>query len=841
MTTHPTRSTESPIRDAGWWLTVGPLEFLLVAGVLALIFLTGLNLFVHSGALWDVSGAVLGVIVFLGAALAADSTLHPAMTSLNTVFPSSLQRVLVWVSDVLVAGTLLALITAVLPEAASTWDRLAASLNAFREQGTPPGADILFELPSMSVVIFPVGILLMLFNYVRRDIAIDSAIGRIVGLCFAAALVTFVPAAWLDNPLLPAGLIALFIVQLLAGAPVAFAILTPALTWLVMLPPNISAILQNIPVTASNPTLAAVVLLSAAGYLVDREGMRSALASIWARRSNSNGAFGRQTIVRRLLTAFSGAGSPLPLRLPVYLGAAAMVDGLDRAQAAAMRSLGSAITLIAPPGILLVIGAYYADVGVVRTFVAAIGPAAVTAALVFGATSFGRAGLPPSQRSAVGSDRQADGHRTPTRIMSAVVVVAIIGFLAAVAVPAYIEAGGRLGIEALGVVVGIGVFIYFLVHIVPYIVSRISWLVWLAVIGALVAVALPNYQNYMERAGQPIDIDTSQLWQGGVVAIVVVIMAQSVVANWRVRRSAVGTASPRARIFRRAMQVLFAVVIIRIFAAVMIPAYVNYARGAELMDLAGVTETIESQLPLFVFALGVMIFLVWRWRRTRPATRDDVPIQRRVGSRLRLLAIPTVVVILLVAGLASLSEAAAIAAILAFGLGGTLREPMAGSYRALVDAGMAAGAIIFLVGVVSYLSTLLALTGAGDVLRDAMLQTAIDPQIAILGGMAMTAVGAAILGPLGGFLIAALILMPVVDDIGIEPLYAVIGMVHAAALGTILPYLGVEIRKDGQAILGNANLASAAVIPYATAFAIGLLAIIAFPELVLYLPNEFFN
>ena len=219
----------------------------------------------------------------------------------------------------------------------------------------------------------------------------------------------------------------------------------------------------------------------------------------------------------------------------------------------------------------------------------------------------------------------------------------------------------------------------------------------------------------------------------------------------------------------------------------------------------------------------------------------------RLGRALRsmplaipALMVPVIVVGGIVGGVASPTESASLAVVYAFAVALFVYHTIGwkSCWVALRDATLIAGMILFMIATSNLLSQAIVTDGLGRTLAIAF--GALKSPIAFLfvSMLVMIVIGLVLEG-LPAILIAAPILLPVAIRFGIEPLQYGMVLCVAMGIGVFMPPVGIGYYVA--CAIGDApvNATMRPALIYSMFIALGLIVVILFPQLTVWLPHHF--
>jgi tripartite ATP-independent transporter DctM subunit len=218
-------------------------------------------------------------------------------------------------------------------------------------------------------------------------------------------------------------------------------------------------------------------------------------------------------------------------------------------------------------------------------------------------------------------------------------------------------------------------------------------------------------------------------------------------------------------------------------------------------------------------------------------------LSRALGSvplAVPALLVPVIVIGGIVGGIASPTESASLAVVYAFAVALFVYHAIGWRtcWTALRDATLIAGMILFMIAASNLLSQAIVTDGLGRTLA-AEFGALKSPIVFLFVSMLVMIVIGIVLEGLPAILIAAPILLPVAIRFGIEPLQYGIVLCVAMGIGVFMPPVGIGYYVA--CAIGNApvNATMRPSLIYMTFIVLGLMVVILFPQLTVWLPHRF--
>jgi tripartite ATP-independent transporter DctM subunit len=243
--------------------------------------------------------------------------------------------------------------------------------------------------------------------------------------------------------------------------------------------------------------------------------------------------------------------------------------------------------------------------------------------------------------------------------------------------------------------------------------------------------------------------------------------------------------------------------------------------------------------------VGLYLLVIWIVTRLRP---DAAPPSERFTWSQRIQALNRIwdllaLVLLVICGIAlgwlTPTEAASIGAVGALWLCQRRRQLNRQVLVAALEQTLITSGLIFTVIIGSLVfSVFISVTGVAEILAYAAVQAELGP----VGSMLIVAIAVLLLGSvldgLALMLLATPIVLPIVADVGLSPIWFGIFLVRAMEIGFIHPPIGLNLYVI-QDIARDVSLSGVfrGVLPFLASDLLHLVSLILFPATVLWLPN----
>lgn len=251
---------------------------------------------------------------------------------------------------------------------------------------------------------------------------------------------------------------------------------------------------------------------------------------------------------------------------------------------------------------------------------------------------------------------------------------------------------------------------------------------------------------------------------------------------------------------------------------------------------------------LTAFVYAAMIMLRCKFNPSlAPGVTETFPMAQKLRALTDIWPVPLLVLGVigsLYSGLATATEAAAIGALFAFLIAFGRRSLSRTTIAASIRETLVSTASIFFVAIGAMLLTrFLAYAGVPDYVADAIASVGLDPLTLILMMSVIYIVLGTFLEPLGLMMLTLPVIFPVLDQAGVDPIWAGVLVVKYLEIGMLTPPIGMNVYVV-KGVVGNS-------IPLSTIFrgvtwfylaeVVIMALLIGFPAISTYLPNLLLN
>jgi len=264
---------------------------------------------------------------------------------------------------------------------------------------------------------------------------------------------------------------------------------------------------------------------------------------------------------------------------------------------------------------------------------------------------------------------------------------------------------------------------------------------------------------------------------------------------------------------------------------------------AQVTNTSAVALFLGGFIPAATIMVCLMVLVYFRARKYDWPV-DSNPSVARIVSTGRSAAVPLVIPVVILGGfflgVFTATEAGAVVAGYAF-LAARLYYRNV-SYKQMMrlayDSAILTAAVIFLLAVASVFQYLMGVSGVPKLLAEVLHPLRDAPWLFLLVTALITMMFGMVLEGLPAAVVLIPVVFPIAEEMGIDPIHFNIVQTAAVGIGLFLPPMGVGLLMA----LKFANLTVGqhwrSYLPYIAALLIGLMLIILFPQLSLFLPKS---
>ena len=250
---------------------------------------------------------------------------------------------------------------------------------------------------------------------------------------------------------------------------------------------------------------------------------------------------------------------------------------------------------------------------------------------------------------------------------------------------------------------------------------------------------------------------------------------------------------------------------------------------------------LAGYLPGFLWGLAVMVIAFFMAKKRGYKGRERVPF--KVVVKTFFEALPSLLLIVVViggilGGIFTPTEASAIAVCYALILSFIYKNIKVSDLpRILLEAAKLTSIIVFLIGLSSIMSWILAFTKIPDLIASTLLSVSSSPVVILLIMNVILLVLGTFMDPTPAILIFTPIFLPIVESFGMNPVHFGVMMTFNLCIGCITPPVGAILFTGCKVSKISIEKVIKTLLPYFAATIVVLLLVTFFEPLTLWLPG----
>jgi C4-dicarboxylate transporter DctM subunit len=276
---------------------------------------------------------------------------------------------------------------------------------------------------------------------------------------------------------------------------------------------------------------------------------------------------------------------------------------------------------------------------------------------------------------------------------------------------------------------------------------------------------------------------------------------------------------------------------------ILVPPAIFMIVLGQVTDTSVVGIFLGGFLPAAVTALCLMVVVFGQAHRLQ-WPKDRRPTKAEFGSATKAALVPLVVPVVIVLGfyfgVFTATEAGALVA--AYAVGAAFLYYRNVSAREMVvliyESALLTAAVVFLLAVASVYQFLMGMLGVPMLLGEILLPLQTTPWLFLLAVSVIVIFFGMVLEGLPAAVVLVPVVFPIAKQIGIHPIHFNIVLTAAVGIGLFLPPIGVGLLMALR--FGNISVGEhfRAYWPYLLALRVGLMVLIIWPEITLFLPRR---
>jgi len=276
---------------------------------------------------------------------------------------------------------------------------------------------------------------------------------------------------------------------------------------------------------------------------------------------------------------------------------------------------------------------------------------------------------------------------------------------------------------------------------------------------------------------------------------------------------------------------------------ILVPPAIFMIVLGQVTDTSVVAIFLGGFIPAAVTALCLMLVIVVQahrlaWPKDRPPTAERFVAAAKAS--LVPIVVPIVIVLGFYFGVFTATEAGALVA--AYAVGAALlyygNVPLREMLRLVHDSALLTAAVVFLLAVASVYQFLMGMLGVPAMLGELLKPLEATPSLFLLAVSLLVILFGMVLEGLPAAVVLVPVIFPTAKQVGIHPIHFNIVLTAAVGIGLFLPPIGVGLLMALRFAEISVGRHFRAYWPYLAALVIGLLILIVWPEITLFLPRH---
>lgn len=263
---------------------------------------------------------------------------------------------------------------------------------------------------------------------------------------------------------------------------------------------------------------------------------------------------------------------------------------------------------------------------------------------------------------------------------------------------------------------------------------------------------------------------------------------------------------------------------------------------------AGVSVTalfMAGIVPGIVIALTLIAYNIWQRRKAKAAGDDEVVDQGSIWAALNdaklALAMPIVVLGGIYSGIVTPTESSAVAVVYALIVSCFVyRElPLSAIPKMMLESALLVSSVLIIIGASVAFGRIIALEQIPTELAQFVLSLTESKVVVLLAAIVLLLIVGTFLETLAAIVILTPVLLPIMMQLGVDPVHFGIVMIVALAIGFVTPPLGANLFMAAQVGQVPFDKIARRIFPWVCAMVVALLIIAFIPGLSLMLPRLF--
>lgn len=248
-------------------------------------------------------------------------------------------------------------------------------------------------------------------------------------------------------------------------------------------------------------------------------------------------------------------------------------------------------------------------------------------------------------------------------------------------------------------------------------------------------------------------------------------------------------------------------------------------------------------IPGILIGLALMVIAYFMAKKTG-FERDDhefsgTDLWNSFKDALLALLLPIIIVGSIVGGIVSPTEAGAVAVVYAIFIGTFIYKELTLEkiIASLKESVLSSAKIYLIIGTAGFFTWLLTVQGFPIIVGNLLLSITTSPTVLMLIVIAILLVVTTFMESLATMVLLLPVLYPITQKVGVDPIVFGLMVVISVGIGLVTPPVGLCLYVSSSMAGVSLGSAGRAVIPFILSMLAIQLSLLAFPEVVLFLPN----
>ena len=274
----------------------------------------------------------------------------------------------------------------------------------------------------------------------------------------------------------------------------------------------------------------------------------------------------------------------------------------------------------------------------------------------------------------------------------------------------------------------------------------------------------------------------------------------------------------------------------------LVPPCINMVVAGAIANISVGALFFGGFIPAIVLAICIMILIYLQARRHAWKAEERVTVKKFVRAwtgAIIPLGMPIIIFGGILGGIVTPTEAGMLAVFYALIVGvGIYREiSLRKLYHILLDAAISSGVVGILVGIASVFAWMMAAEKIPEAILKGMLSFSTSPYVFLaLSALIFMVIGSFLEG-LPAIVVLLPTMFPIVQKLGLHPIHYVNVVIAAVGIGLFLPPVGLGILIACSIAKIDVTSATRALAPFLVVLLVGLLILVLFPSITLFLPR----